>query len=103
MFSFPGNFELAVTYWLLNSNELKIDYQSKCDKATVQNLTNHAYFNLKGEGNGDILDHYLKVNSDKITEIDKDVLPTGKYLPIKGTALDFTKIKQIGKDINKNE
>lgn len=96
---FPGNLNLQVTYSLLNTDELKIDYKSTTDKPTVLNLTNHSYFNLKGEGNGTILDHELQVNSSKITKLDSGLIPTGEYKDIKGTALDFTKMKPIGKDI----
>lgn len=96
---FPGNLSLLVTYSLLDSNELRIDYKSITDKPTVVNLTNHSYFNLKGEGNGTILDHELQVYSNRITRLDPGLIPTGEYKDITGTALDFTKMKHIGKDI----
>ena len=93
---FPGNLNCTVTYTLTNNNELKINYQATTDKSTVVNLTNHAYFNLAGAGNGDVLGHEMMINADFYTPGDKALIPTGEILSIKDTPLDFTEPKTIG-------
>jgi aldose 1-epimerase len=98
---FPGNKEVKVTYTLTNDNELKIDYQATTDKACPFNLTNHVYFNLKGEGSGDILDHVVVIDSDSTTEvINNELIPTGNIVSIKGTDMDFTSPHAIGERID---
>ena len=96
---FPGNLNCTVTYTLTNKNELKINYRATTDKSTVVNLTNHAYFNLAGAGNGDVLGHQMMINADFYTPGDKALIPTGEILSIKGTPLDFTEPKTIGSRI----
>lgn len=100
---FPGNLEVKVSYEFTDRNELKINYEAKTDKTTVLNLTNHAFFNLNGEGNSDILGHILKINADSFTPVDTDLIPTGEIKKVEGTAFDFNRPKSIGKEINKKD
>ncbi len=100
-FGFPGNKKATVKYTLTNDNELKIEYRVTSDKPTHVNVTNHSYFNLKGEGNGDILDHVLVINADKSTPVkDAGMIPTGEIEDVRGTALDFTTPHAIGERID---
>ena len=97
---FPGNLRLTVTYSTTDENELKIHYHATTDKKTVVNFTNHAFFNLAGEGSGDVLGHELLVIADAITPVDATGIPTGEFLQIDGTPFDFRTFKLIGKDIS---
>lgn len=99
-FGFPGNKTAEVTYTLTDKNELKIDYEVTTDKPTHINLTNHSYFNLRGEGNGDITGHVLVINADKSTPVNENMIPTGEIVDIRGTALDFTSPHAIGDRID---
>jgi aldose 1-epimerase len=94
---YPGNLTVKVTYFLSDNNELKIHYEAVTDKATVINLTNHSYFNLKGAGNGSIRNHILQLNADFYTVLDDSFAPTGEIRPVENSAFDFrqpTVIKQ---------
>jgi aldose 1-epimerase len=100
---FPGNLSVKVVFTLATEgNELTIDYTATTDKDTVLNLTNHSYFNLAGEGNGDILDHVLTLHAKQFTPVDKTLIPTGELRDVAGTPLDFTRATAIGKRINES-
>ena len=94
---------MRVTYSLTAENDLFIEYAAKTDKPTVVNLTHHAYFNLSGTGDGDILDHELFVDADTFLPINRDLLPTGKIAPVKGTPMDFTSPVALGARINADD
>jgi aldose 1-epimerase len=100
---FPGTLKVTVTYTLEADNALRLDYYAIPDKTTVPNLTNHAYFNLKGHDQGDVLDHRLTVKSDSVNLADKDHLVTGATRPVKGTAFDFTTAMALGRHINDSD
>lgn len=92
---FPGNLEVQVRYHLRSDNSLAIQYRANTDQPTIINLTNHAYFNLKGEGEGDIKDHYLQVFSDQYIPYNDETLPTGEVVSVEGTPMDFRELTCI--------
>ncbi len=99
---FPGKVNVELKYILTNSNELKLEISATSDKKTIINLAGHSYFNLKGEGNGDILDQFLEIFGDKTTPVDTALIPSGKFADVKGTPFDFTTPVAIGKRINED-
>lgn len=97
---YPGNLTLTVTYGWSEDNELSILYEASTDADTLFNVTNHGYFNLNGEGHGDIMSHELFIDADEITELDDSQAPTGKFIPVDGTPFDFRTMHTIGKMYN---
>ncbi len=99
---FPGNLSATVKY-TLTSNELRIDYSATTDKDTVLNLTNHSYFNLAGQGEGDVLKHEVTLLADRFTPVDKGLIPTGELKTTAGTPFDFHTPHAIGERINADD
>jgi aldose 1-epimerase len=97
---FPGTVTASVTYTWTDANEIIMDYAATTDKKTVFNITNHAYFNLHGAGNGNILDHELTLKASAITAVDSVMIPTGEIRPVAGTPMDFNTPHKIGERID---
>lgn len=97
--NFPGELTVRVTYALTDHNELKVKYTAKSSEDTVVNLTQHSYFNLDGHQN-DVTNQKLIINSDKITETDQELIPTGSFLPLKNHAFDFSTAKRCPASID---
>ena len=98
---YPGKMRVQVTFALDDENRLSIRYLAQSDKDTVINLTNHAYFNLAGEGT--ILDHTLQVNADCVTDVDAELIPTGEFLAVDGTPLDLRAPARIGDGVDRRK
>jgi aldose 1-epimerase len=98
--SYPGTLNARVTYALTERNQLVVDYQATSDAATPINLTQHSYFNLAGEGQGDILGHVLVLDADQFLPVDETMIPTGELAPVAGTPFDFRRPTPIGARID---
>lgn len=96
---YPGNLEVSVTYWVTSDNAWQIDYEARTDQATPVNFTQHTFFNLKGEGRGDVLAHQLLVHADRYTPVHESLIPTGEIQAVEGTPLDFSQPRAIGEQI----
>jgi len=97
---YPGNLTVTVMYSLSDKNELIISYTAKTDTSTPFNITNHAFFNLNGDGS--VLNHQLQINADRFTPVDSTLLPTGELKSVDGSAFDFRKMKRLGENIDNN-
>jgi len=98
---YPGNLDARVTYTLDESGTLEVVFEARTDKATPSNLCNHAYWNLKGDGTGDIKDHRLTLFAESYLPVDAELIPTGEIRAVKGTPHDFRQEKTIGQDLEK--
>jgi aldose 1-epimerase len=100
---FPGTLTVTAVYTLTSRNALKTEFTGTTDKDTIVNLTQHSYFNLKGAGNGDILDHLATIHAERFTPIDAKSIPLGDLRPVKGTPFDFTHQTRIGERIDADD
>ncbi len=100
---YPGTLRTTVTYTLTDGNELIFDYEATSDRATPVNLTQHSYFNLAGDGRGDVLDHVLTLNAHSFTPVDSTLVPTGEIRSVAGTPFDFRAPTAIGARIGQDD
>jgi aldose 1-epimerase len=97
---YPGNLRVTVHYWLHDDDSLHVHYGAETDRTTPVNLTQHAYFNLRGEGTGDILDHVVTLHAPRVTPVSAGLIPTGEFMEVADTPLDFTTPRRIGDRID---
>jgi len=101
---YPGTLTVRVVYTLTDENELRLDYHATTDKKTVLNLTNHSYFDLSGQGKGNVLDHIVTIHAGRFTPVNRNLIPTGELQDAANTPFDFTTPHRIGDRIDdKNE
>ncbi|MEY5027473.1 MAG: Aldose 1-epimerase precursor [Verrucomicrobiota bacterium] len=100
---YPGNLRVTATYWLTEENEWQVEYEAETDRATPVNVTQHSYFNLRGEGDGDILGHRLRLVASRFTPVNAGLIPTGELRSVKNTPLDFTQFETIGARVGAQE
>lgn len=100
---YPGNLATTITYTWTDKNELRLDYHAQTDRPTVVNLTNHSYFNLCGQGVGNILEHEVTLNAGHFTPVSDKLIPTGQIQSVRGTPLDFTSPRRIGERIDQDD
>jgi aldose 1-epimerase len=100
---FPGTLKAKQVFTLTPENEIIMEFSAETDKSTIINLTNHTYFNLKGEGNGDILDHFVEINAKSFTPVDSLWIPTGEMASVEGTPFDFTSPTKVGERVNDDD
>lgn len=100
---YPGTLTTEVLYELTEANEVKIKYKASTDKQTIVNLTHHSYFNLKGAGSGDILQHHLQMNATGFVEVNENLIPTGQIRAVENTVFDFSSMQKIATRINKKD
>lgn len=97
---FPGNRTIGLQYKLTPDNTMVVTFRGTTDKTTIMNMSHHSFFNLKGEGEGNILDNVLQINASAITPIDRNLIPTGEIMSVEGTPFDFREAHTIGQLIN---
>jgi aldose 1-epimerase len=101
--NFPGNLATRVVYAVNDKNELSISWTASTDKRTIANFTGHTFFNLAGQGNGEILGHIVHINADRFTPVNENLIPTGELKPVAGTPFDFTKPTVVGARIGQDD
>ncbi len=97
---YPGNADIVFSYTLTPDNSIQIDYRMTADADTIANFTHHSYFNLAGHNSGPAMDQQVWIDADHYTVADEESIPTGEIAPVKGTPMDFTEMKAIGRDID---
>lgn len=100
---YPGKLSITATYTLDTHNRLSIEYRATTDKPTIVNLSNHAYWNLAGEGSGSVMDQRLRIVADAYLPVDEKLIPTGEVRSVAGSVFDFREAKPIGRDIRRGD